>query len=147
MYKRQDKVKAVEQALADGKSFYDVAKEYSDDTGSASLGGRLGYSDKDTSYVTEFKEVGNNLKQDEVSDWVKVTSTNYSGWHKILCVSDRYEDIIKDKDTKDSIYTAIETAHKNIANEVLWKAGEALKVEFNDKELKKALKKTMGIED
>ena len=32
-----DKVKAVEQALADGKSFYDVAKEYSDDTGSCLL--------------------------------------------------------------------------------------------------------------
>jgi len=41
--------------LAEGRSFDTVAKNYSQDTGSAAKGGDLGIMDRDTSYVNEFK--------------------------------------------------------------------------------------------
>lgn len=142
----QDKINKIDQALAKGDKFGDVAKKYSDD-GSAANGGVLGYSDDSTNYVEEFKKTGASLKKGEVSDWVKVTSTNYSGWHKILCVDDTYKGIIKNKDAKDSIYAAIETANKNITNDIIWKTSKKLDITFKDKNVKKALLETMGIKD
>ena len=94
------KVKAVEDALASGRDFADVAKEFSDDTGSAANGGSLGFSDADTSYVSEFLEAALKLNQGETSEWVihKGSGTGYSGYHLIKCDSTNYEDF-KDDET------------------------------------------------
>lgn len=140
------KIEKVDAALAEGEDFGDVAEKYSDDS-SASDGGLLGYSDDDTSYVTAFKETAATLKKGEVSDWVKVTSTNYSGWHKILCVEDSYEGIIENKDVKESIYSAIESANSTIRSEIIWKAGKKLDISFADKELKAALLEALGLDE
>ena len=95
------KVAAIEEALASGQSFEEVAKAYSDDS-SAESGGYLGFSDDDTSYVTEFLAAAKALSEGEVtSEWVVHTSTSstgYNGWHLIKCVSTSYEDF-KDDET------------------------------------------------
>ena len=86
-----------EDALAEGRSFEDVAKEFSDDTGSAANGGSLGFSDADTSYVTEFLEAALKLNQGEISEWVihdGSASGGYSGYHLIRCDSTSYEDFM-----------------------------------------------------
>lgn len=49
------KISDVVLALARGMNFADVAREYSDDTGSKDKGGDLGIMDLDTSFVSEFK--------------------------------------------------------------------------------------------
>lgn len=78
------KLEEVQKLLAAGKSFEDVATEYSDD-GSASKQGSLGLCDKNTAFVTEFKDAMLKLSEGEVSEPVKseygyhiikVTSTN-----------------------------------------------------------------------
>ena len=85
----QAKMDAIDQALADGEDFAEVAKEYSDD-GSASDGGNLGYVDSDSSLVTEFKEAALAAEKGVVTDWVQ---TEY-GYHKILVTETDKEALI-----------------------------------------------------
>jgi peptidyl-prolyl cis-trans isomerase C len=68
----------VKAQLAGGKSFEDVAQQYSKDPGSAKQGGDLGYFTKDK-MVKEFAEAAFKLKKGDVSDPVKTPF----GWHVI----------------------------------------------------------------
>lgn len=74
----EKEAKDVKAQLASGKSFDDVAKEYSKDPGSAKQGGDLGYFTKDK-MVKEFADAAFGLKKGEVSDPVKSSF----GWHVI----------------------------------------------------------------
>lgn len=144
------KVKKVEDALAAGTSFADVAKENSDDS-SASVGGLIGYSDSDSQLVEEFKEKALSLKKDEVSDWVKVASTNYQGWHKILVLETDKDAIIKYEDENDTvknqIYSTIMNANENLDKKIIWEKSKELEVTYANDEIKKQLMEYMSIEE
>ncbi|MEJ0009395.1 MAG: peptidylprolyl isomerase [Alphaproteobacteria bacterium] len=64
--------------LTAGKSFADVAKQYSKDPGTASQGGDLGYFTRDK-MVPEFANAAFAMKKGEISDPVK----SPFGWHII----------------------------------------------------------------
>ena len=81
----EKEAKDVKKKLDEGKSFEDVAKEYSKDPGSAQQGGDLGYFTKGK-MVKEFADAAFALKKGEVSDPVK----SAFGWHII-----KLEDIRK----------------------------------------------------
>ena len=81
----EKEAKDVEKQLADGKSFEEVARDYSKDPGSAKQGGDLGYFTKDK-MVKEFADAAFKLKKGEVSQPVK----SQFGWHII-----KLEDIRK----------------------------------------------------
>jgi len=66
----QAKARIVRAKLADGGKFEDLAKQYSDDPGSAERGGDLGFVSKGT-LVKEFEEVAWALKPGETSGLVK----------------------------------------------------------------------------
>lgn len=66
----QAKARIVQAKLADGGKFEDLAKQYSDDPGSAERGGDLGFVSKGT-LVKEFEEVAWALKPGETSGLVK----------------------------------------------------------------------------
>jgi foldase protein PrsA len=66
----QAKVKIVQSKLADGAKFEDLAKQYSDDPGSAQRGGDLGYVSRG-SLVKEFEDVAWSLKPGAVSGPVR----------------------------------------------------------------------------
>lgn len=85
------KLKEVQDLLAAGKSFEDVATEYSDDT-TASNQGSLGLCDKNTSFVTAFKEAMLKLNEGEVSEPIK---TEY-GYH-IIKVTSTNKDQMKEE--------------------------------------------------
>lgn len=144
------KVKKVEDALAAGTSFADVAKENSDDS-SASVGGLIGYSDSDSQLVEEFKEKALSLKKDEVSDWVKVASTNYQGWHKIIVLETDKDAIIKYEDENDTvknqIYSTIMNANENLDKKIIWEKSKDLEVTYANDEIKKQLMEYMSIEE
>lgn len=74
----EKEAKDVKAQLADGKSFDEVARDYSKDPGSAKQGGDLGYFTKDK-MVKEFAEAAFKLKKGEVSEPVKTAF----GWHVI----------------------------------------------------------------
>ncbi|NVK39865.1 MAG: peptidylprolyl isomerase [Oceanospirillaceae bacterium] len=71
------------QRIADGESFDQLARQYSDDTGSGSLGGDLSWTQAGE-MVPEFEQVMNNTATGEVSDPFE----SRFGWH-ILWVRDR----------------------------------------------------------
>jgi peptidyl-prolyl cis-trans isomerase SurA len=64
------KTKDIRQRLLDGEDFATLAKKYSEDPGSASNGGDLGFVSRGT-LVKEFEEAAFSLKKDEISDIVQ----------------------------------------------------------------------------
>ncbi|OZG71284.1 parvulin peptidyl-prolyl isomerase [Hahella sp. CCB-MM4] len=76
-----EKINAVAKRLADGEDFATVAKEVSDDLGSAQEGGDLGFAGKGA-FVPEFEEALFSMNKGEVSAPVK---TDY-GYHIIKLV-------------------------------------------------------------
>ncbi|MFT7244332.1 MAG: peptidyl-prolyl cis-trans isomerase D [Candidatus Azotimanducaceae bacterium] len=59
-------VDGIYQQIIDGADFADLAKEFSDDPGSAETGGDLGFNDPGT-FVDEFEEVGYALSLNQIS--------------------------------------------------------------------------------
>jgi len=75
-----------EQLAADDADWFAIAEEYSDDTGSASRGGDLGWSDPASSpYVTEFAAALEELAVGAISEPVR---TDF-GYHVIQKVAER----------------------------------------------------------
>jgi len=111
---RSDSLVALEEAkdvarrARAGEDFGELARDYSDDLGSALKGGDLGYFRKGQ-MVREFEEVAFELEPGEVSDPVL---TRF-GWH-VIKVEDRKDDQVKARhilikiepggDTLDSLY-------------------------------------------
>lgn len=75
------KAQEVITKLNNGEKFSDLAKEYSDDTGSAENGGNLGYINRNSNMVDEFLEASIKLEKGKYSS-VPVKSTY--GYHIIL---------------------------------------------------------------
>ena len=75
LVKDEETAKKVKDELAQGKSFEELAKQYSEDKGSAEKGGDLGYFGPGM-MVKEFEDAAYKLKKDEVSEPVK-TSFGY----------------------------------------------------------------------
>lgn len=86
--KAYDMLVEFRQQLIDGTAdFAALAKEHSEDPGSALRGGELGYADPDI-YVPEFKDTLALLKQDEYSLPVR----SQHGWHLIQLIDRRTMD-------------------------------------------------------
>lgn len=77
-----------EQILNDEASFADLAREHSADTGSAALGGNLGWADPST-YVPEFRD---RVQEQEVGAISEPFRTTH-GWHIVEVLDRRVEDI------------------------------------------------------
>ncbi len=97
----QKRLNEVQKLIDDGVDFAQIAKDYSDD-GSANTGGQLGICDKDTSFVTSFKEVALKLKEGEIS---KATKSEY-GYHFITVTSTNKEEMKKDPQVTDELLTS-----------------------------------------
>ncbi|MBI1741593.1 peptidylprolyl isomerase [Candidatus Acetothermia bacterium] len=88
-----------QQALKPGADFAALAKQYSEDPGSKDKGGDLGYVDKDTPFVQEFKDALFKLEVGQISEPVK----SQFGFHIIKAIEKRqskFEDV-KDEVEKD----------------------------------------------
>lgn len=127
----------VKQALADGKSFEEVATTYSDDTSSAVNKGSIGYTDKTSSLVPEFLEASLQLEVGQTSDWVK---TQY-GYHLIRCDATDLETL----KTYEDFTNAIHEANPEYLATKLFENAEKLGVEYGSEELEAALKKLFGL--
>ncbi len=66
----------IREKVLNGTDFATLAKQYSEDLGSASEGGDLGWASPDV-YTPEFKEVVNQLKEGEIS----MPFRSQFGWH------------------------------------------------------------------
>ncbi|MEZ4906534.1 MAG: peptidylprolyl isomerase [Saprospiraceae bacterium] len=86
--KALDKIKSIREELVNGANFEELAKKYSDDPGSSSRGGDLGWV-KRGSFVPKFEAVAYVLKKGELSD---VVETEY-GYHIIQLIERRGNNI------------------------------------------------------
>lgn len=91
MAQAKDQADDVYQLLQDGGDFAELAKEYSEDPGSALNGGTLGWSTPDQ-FVPEFAEVMASTQIGQISEPFQ----SEFGWH-ILIVQDRREQDMSDE--------------------------------------------------
>lgn len=129
--KKAEAKKKAEEILARAKSgeeFSALAKEYSEDTGSATNGGDLGFFGKGQ-MVQPFEDAAFALKVGEISD---IVESDY-GYH-IIKVTDKVDEQKPLEDVKETIETTLMTEKYNAQVEKLKKDS---KVETNKDILKK----------
>ena len=103
--------KAVDEKIAAGEDFAELAAEYSKDTANAESGGDLGYFSKGK-MLEEFDNMAFSMEIDEISDPVKTES----GYH-IIKLTDK-------KEAKEAVFDE----HKDEIKETLFE--EKLKTEY-----------------
>lgn len=124
----KEKAEDVLKKAKSGEEFSELAKKYSDDTGSAAQGGDLGYFTKGQ-MVAEFENAAFNLKVGEISD---IVETQF-GYH-IIKVYDKVDEQLPFDDVKDEIKNTL-MEDKYIAN--IEEISKKAKVEKNDSVIKK----------
>jgi peptidyl-prolyl cis-trans isomerase SurA len=82
------KIEKIKKMLQDGADFAELAKKYSEDPGTASRGGDLGFVNRGD-FVKEFEEVAFALKEGEISD---IVQTQF-GFHIIQLLEKKGEKI------------------------------------------------------
>ncbi|MGN4425903.1 peptidylprolyl isomerase PrsA [Bacillus cereus group sp. MYBK30-1] len=132
LVKDEATAKKVKDELAQGKSFEDLAKQYSEDTGSKEKGGDLGYFTAGK-MVKEFEDAAYKLKKDEISEPVK----SQFGYH-IIKVTDIKEqkpfDEVKGDIKKDLVQKKMQDGQ--FMNDLMMKEIKSADVKVDDKDLK-----------
>ena len=132
LVKDEATAKKVKEELGQGKSFEELAKQYSEDTGSKEKGGDLGFFGAGK-MVKEFEDAAYKLKKDEVSEPVK----SQFGYH-IIKVTDIKEqkpfDEVKGDIKKDLVQKKAQDAA--FMNDLMMKEIKKADVKVDDKDLK-----------
>jgi foldase protein PrsA len=136
----QARLDAAQAAWAEGMSFEELVRNFSDDTSNNLTNGLLGYMDVNTNFVLEFKLAALRLEAGEISDWVRSSF----GYHLIRVDATDIESL----SIYQEFYDAILGQDQALQARIIWNKATELNVNFygND-ELVVALKKYMGIED
>lgn len=135
----KQRVKAVEDALASGQSFEQVALNLSEDTGTRADSGLLGYIDSDDStYDSGFKAGALATADGQVSGWVQ----SAYGWHLIKVDSTSFDGL---KDNEDFI-TAISKYYENdnLSGKTLLEKADTMTITFTDPTMLDKIKEQWG---
>ncbi len=130
------RMKEVDDLLAKGTEFKDIAYEHSDDS-SASNYGVLGYADKDTNFVTEFLNTMLDTKEGEISEWFM----SQYGYHRIYINSRNVEDFKE----YDEFYNALQKYTPTLSPEAIWNTAQELGITFTDEDLQSRVLNYMGL--
>ncbi|MCU5146831.1 peptidylprolyl isomerase PrsA [Bacillus cereus] len=133
LVKDEATAKKVKEELGQGKSFEELAKQYSEDTGSKEKGGDLGYFTAGK-MVKEFEDAAYKLKKDEVSEPVK----SQFGYH-IIKVTDIKEPEKSFEQSKADIKKEIvqkKMQDGQFMNDLMMKEIKKADVKVDDKDLK-----------
>lgn len=142
----QSKMDAVDAALAEGTSFADVAKEYSEDSSTSESGGVLGIIDTNTTSLdSDFYNAAMALAEGEVSDWVRSDSF---GYFRIECTAATAETLATSYTEEDPYLALVENYDTSLSTKALWAKIEELGIDFGgDTELEATVKTAFGVED
>jgi len=99
-----DKLNVIQQRLDEGESFADLAREFSQDAGSAEAGGYLGYIQQGSGFPEDFERVSFSLLEGEVSNPVKTDA----GMHLIQLLAIELETFPPFEDLRDAITEQIQ---------------------------------------
>ena len=133
LVKDEATAKKVKEELGQGKSFEELAKQYSEDTGSKEKGGDLGYFTAGK-MVKEFEDAAYKLKKDEVSEPVK----SQFGYH-IIKVTDIKEPEKSFEQSKADLKKELVEKKKQdgeFMNDLMIKEIKKADVKVDDKDLK-----------
>lgn len=133
LVKDEATAKKVKEELGQGKSFEELAKQYSEDTGSKEKGGDLGFFGPGK-MVKEFEEAAYKLKKDEVSEPVK----SQFGYH-IIKVTDIKEPEKSFEQSKADIKKELVEKKRQdgeFMNDLMMKEIKKADVKVDDKDLK-----------
>ncbi|AZQ48767.1 peptidylprolyl isomerase PrsA [Bacillus sp. GX] len=137
LVKDEATAKKVKEELGQGKSFEELAKQYSEDTGSKEKGGDLGFFGAGK-MVKEFEDAAYKLKKDEVSEPVK----SQFGYH-IIKVTDIKEPEKSFEQSKADIKKEIvqkKAQDGEFMNDLMMKEIKKADVKVDDKDLKDLFK-------
>ena len=133
-----EKAKSLIKQLNDGADFVELAKENSNDTGSAQDGGNLGYFNKGQ-MVSEFEEAAYALN---INEYTKEPVKTTYGYHIILKTGEKEKKELKD--AKDDIKDKLVEKKKNDDTKLSEKALDAVRknygLKFKDSKLKSIYK-------
>ena len=142
----QARMQAVDDALAAGTDFAEVAKQYSEDSSTAASGGVLGTIDVNTTSLdTAFQDAALALDEGEVSDWVYSANFGYFRIRNNASTAESLVALQEESGTdpyQDLIYSYDMTAN----SQALWERAQELGLTFNE-DLEGMLKETLGIAD
>lgn len=133
LVKDEATAKKVKEELGQGKSFDELAKQYSEDTGSKEKGGDLGFFGPGK-MVKEFEDAAYKLKKDEVSEPVK----SQFGYH-IIKVTDIKEPEKSFEQSKADIKKELVAKKKQdgeFMNDLMTKEIKKAEIKVDDKDLK-----------
>lgn len=129
------KAEEVITKLKNGENFADLAKEYSDDTGSADNGGSLGYINRNSNMVDEFMDAAIAL---ETGKYTTEPVKSTYGYHIILKEDQKEKpelDTVKD-DIIDTLQEEKLAADSKLQYQALIKLREDNNMEIQDDSLK-----------
>lgn len=128
--KKKESAEKVLKLAKDGGNFAELAKTYSEDTGSAVNGGDLGYFDKYT-MVKPFSDAAFSMKPGEISEIVE----SEFGYH-IIKVIDKKDEVQKFESVQESIRSNLEYEKYDKVIEAL---KQEAKIEKDEENVKKIL--------
>ncbi|MDA2381640.1 peptidylprolyl isomerase PrsA [Bacillus cereus] len=133
LVKDEATAKKVKEELGQGKSFEELAKQYSEDTGSKEKGGDLGYFTAGK-MVKEFEDAAYKLKKDEVSEPVK----SQFGYHIIKVTDIKEPEKSFEQSKADIKKELVEKKAKDgeFMNDLMMKEIKKADVKVDDKDLK-----------
>lgn len=138
-----NKAKEVITKLNNGENFEDLAKEYSEDTGSSENGGNLGYINRNSNMVDEFLEAAIQLEVGKYS--LEPVKSTY-GYHIILKTEQKEKpklELVKD-DIIDTLKEEKLNADSTLQYQALIKLREDHNMEIQDDSLKSQYNKLMN---
>lgn len=127
--KKWDDAKA---ALEKGDAFGDVALKFSDDTGSATQKGSIGFMDKNSQLEAPFLAQALKLKEGETSEWFD----GKNGKHIVLVDSTSFDKLIDN----DDFVNAIAKSYPKVQTQSVYDVSKDFDVTFEDKDAEKLIK-------
>lgn len=140
--KAKEETKKIINKLNKGEDFAKLAKEYSDDTATASKGGDLGYFNSDD-MDENFWDAAKKLEKNTYS---KEPVKSQYGYHIILKVDQKEKPKLKEvkEDIKSTLANAKLKNNSTLHYESLMKIREENKIKWNDDELEKQYNELMN---
>ena len=140
------RMKAVDDLLASGGTFADAAAKYSEDTSTASDGGKLGIVDKNAASLdSSFLEGALALTEGQTSGWIR---SDQFGYFKINCTASTPETLEANNTDSDPYLNLINSYDSTLESKALWARIQEIGIDFHgDADLEKTVKDAFGVEE
>lgn len=141
------RMKAVDDALAEGTEFAEAAKQYSEDSSTSATGGVLGTIDINTVNLDQmFFDQAMELNEGEISDWVYSEQFGFFRIKNDASTTASLEALGEAEDASDPYEMLVQQNDTGISATALWEKAEELGLDFGDnKDLENDLKTFFGV--